>query len=788
MADQYATKDTSLGFIIRSEAIAHLLEHYDCIVLSRTPGLALLEEQRMRLLELMDTEWLPYPSSADFVVYPQLVRAGNNLEMRVNHQRLGGADNGTIKTTTHQFNNKAEFTSKGAEVLAGVIAQELGLPKKLPALQPATISAQGVWASLPWQDLSSEAPEFSQRSLRLMDVGHATLNQIISSTEPPARDVTTNAAETFVNGSTELLAATIGNRLSAEYLLYGIVYDRGGETLAQVFAVRCIDAAILGCRSVAVQQSEDIDSALQTAIVELIHRLPQIPDLTEPSDDLRIREASIFMTAGNAVRNHVDLRMNMYVAAYFLAQDTSLEINVLERFQYCISGRWQQTEQLARPDWRDVKLNLKAKANNAYVLQVMQKLMGDEPRAGHSIAYAKTLVSARQWADAAEIMQTLLEQGLFNPFESDVKFAGDYLDALSLSEQPEKAESFYELIQPHLEGVFLAQSVHYAAARHFQRYGNEDAEFAAFVAKAEGKWTFNEGADRFCDLLRYKTTPEERIRLLGLLHQRILNYNPYVAFTLCESHFQLGNYAIASELAGALIKREDLSKIGFDDEAEARAYLTNITNLVESGDYWPTAAELQKIPAQFVMYLQPVGELNPSIIAKAAQQAGEFFGCEFVVRQPIQLPDDPELYRTYNYNSIPLMRYLSSAVSLPEDAIYQVYVVDRRFVVPGRGPIGDTYRKGLGAMVSIELANLFAKNEAETTQNLTNMLIRQFRYFVEHSHGISSEQAPQNPPCVNAQAVSRNHIIRGYCLGCSDIYRHTDFSKVYTSIQTPGSE
>ena len=121
-----------------------------------------------------------------------------------------------------------------------------------------------------------------------------------------------------------------------------------------------------------------------------------------------------------------------------------------------------------------------------------------------------------------------------------------------------------------------------------------------------------------------------------------------------------------------------------------------------------------------------------------------------------------------------------SAAPPPSDAINQVYLVERLFVVIGRAHSGDLYRIGLGTVLSYDAYQRTAREEI--VRKLSYDLIRQFRYFVERSNGIQYEEAPDSAPCINSSHRSAN-LRRGYCSACAEIYATADMGKVFDFVQ-----
>ena len=200
-----------------------------------------------------------------------------------------------------------------------------------------------------------------------------------------------------------------------------------------------------------------------------------------------------------------------------------------------------------------------------------------------------------------------------------------------------------------------------------------------------------------------------------------------------------------------------------------------------------TAARIQAIPQPYKMYLQPVGDYPQHILEAAAQRAGDFFGCEFVVRPALPIPEARSVYYKdmIRYVAVPLLRRFITARPPPEDAIYQAYLVDQRFLVYGRGPTTTCYRKGLGYVLSYEPYQRYIGNDADRIEALAYGIIHGFRFFVERSQAIWYEDAPNNFPCANSRAKSLKAWQReyGYCSECTRNYKSANMQTVFEFTQ-----
>jgi len=188
------------------------------------------------------------------------------------------------------------------------------------------------------------------------------------------------------------------------------------------------------------------------------------------------------------------------------------------------------------------------------------------------------------------------------------------------------------------------------------------------------------------------------------------------------------------------------------------------------------------------MYLQPVGEYPEEVLQAAAKQAGEFFGCEFIVRPSIPKPTSRSVYYKdmVQYVAVPLLRRFITARPPPEDAIYQAYLVDQRFLVYGRGQVATCYRKGLGFLLSYEPYQRYIDNDEDRARALANGLIHGFRFFVERPQEIWLEDSPNNFPCINSRANGSDVWQRelGYCPECTRNYLSADMEATFRFHQT----
>ncbi|WP_269523022.1 hypothetical protein [Coraliomargarita parva] len=390
---------------------------------------------------------------------------------------------------------------------------------------------------------------------------------------------------------------------------------------------------------------------------------------------------------------------------------------------------------------------------------------------------ADALFHNGDWTESLQIYQALAKDGLVDPAD-DWILASDYICLLSLGAGPGEAERFIENLP---ESVYQNRS-YLQASNHYRRMGNEAGEVAISLRRIRsGKWTTFGDFDHLGQILERNLSPRELLDTLKQLDREFQNM-PVVQWHLLKAELKLDLNEDAALRAQMLLKRKAIGQYGFSNEKDYRAWLQKIAGAPSP---WLKANEIRAIPEHYHMYLQPVGEIDLELLDAAADMASRFFGTRIIIRPAIPEPTQRDVYTNdlSGYVGQTLLRYLASARKPPEDAINQLFVVNRRFLVYGRGQVRDLYRMGLGTVISTDLLQSHISDEGERTRRLAAMIIRHFKYYVERSQGISFDDAPNNKPCVNTQFYFSQDPKFAYCPECVANYRNASWDQIHAFVQ-----
>lgn len=393
------------------------------------------------------------------------------------------------------------------------------------------------------------------------------------------------------------------------------------------------------------------------------------------------------------------------------------------------------------------------------------------------IAVLYAFSKSGRWKEALKWADAMIADGVWNP-SSYYYYAVTYIRLLSMNEENDRVEPFFATLPQRL----LNNDTYHQMVLHFRRIGDEQKELEIGIERVKADaWRNVDGLLRFCGLLHRHKSAAERIEILLQLRQYFQS-KATVQVILFLSYDELGMESEARELAAALLPQKYIGKGGFESNAAFRAYLQT---KIDGVKLWPTAKELKPIPAQYKMYLQPVGEYDRALLEEAARQAGEFFGCEFIVRDAIPVPESRSIFRDdlSTYLSLPVLRRVAMASPPPKDAIYQAYLVEKRFMVRTRGEVSNYYDEGLGYMFTDQPVQDYHKTRQAQLKALKFYLIYGFHHFIDQ---LASDITPNSYPCANSRAIDHSTIDykNGYCLECTRLYQELDMQQVFQYTQS----
>jgi len=159
--------------------------------------------------------------------------------------------------------------------------------------------------------------------------------------------------------------------------------------------------------------------------------------------------------------------------------------------------------------------------------------------------------------------------------------------------------------------------------------------------------------------------------------------------------------------------------------------------------------------------------------------SADFFGCEFIIRPTIPTPKSRAIYSSdlTSYKRVPLLRHLISVRPAPQDAINQLFIVDRPFHYSNH-----PYNLGLGTIISTAWVQQHLPSRRKPNR-IAAMIIRSFRYYVERSQGIFLEESPDSKPCINAKRGTSIEFEISYCPECVKNYMSADWKAVHAFVQ-----
>ena len=776
--DYSALEEPPETVVLRNSIIAELTESYNCVVLSRSNGIALLEEQRALALSSSNPADFPYPPAADFLLITECLKETEGLRLRVSYTKMDGHKASKLETFSTFFESNAALKAQAADLAVQELAKRLDLPVR-DANTDDFIPEKDIWACFSFQDLSASYFDSSELQKELTIRSSKILKNITGYNQviEPAAD----PGFTIFNGASETHIATVGRSIGAELILTGSVYKTAENLTVQLLIVRSQDAAVLAAREFILEDESDLERYLEISIHRMTANLKGIALLPESSAEANVEEAeTLFHVAENMQWGMVGKlwqktqALELYLSARMVAQDTYFEENALSRIPVLIFDHPNLHKY--HENWQAVGLQDSEKNFNDYVIQLLKSTLINFTAKVQNRIMIDAYTQAGYWDKALELTdQMICEDNTFSNTRD--RAAASYLSLLSLSGRNAEAIDFYASLDDEIVGNFVLMQ----AAYHFRRIGNESMEASAYKRRLQtDNWQTWDDFARVCYILEKHFSAEQQIELLNKLEITFRTI-PIVQWHLIKAEMALGQTESAQMKAVGLLKRKSIGSGSFPSEPIFRAEIRNIAGEIDVS--WPTAAEVRSIPSEYKMYLQPAGDVDVKLIEAATAIAADFFGCEFIIRPTIPTPKSQLIYPsdlTY-YKSVPLLRHLVSARPAPRDAIHQLFIVDRHFYY--NDDPESTYKLGLGAMITTASVQRQLPNRRKANR-LAAMIIRSFRHYVECSQNIFPEESPDNKPCVNARERVKIQPEMGYCPECVKNYESADWKIVHAFVQS----
>ena len=628
--------EIALPVTLRKEIIYQLVQNYDCIVLSRSNGFPILEEQRYAVSVDEDPDSFPYPPAADYLSISSIRDDGPEISFELNYMAITGARDSEVQQLKIRFKNDSELREQGAIRVADKLAGALELKQATRSPMVETKNKSNTWAVLPF-DLILEGEQGSGMTpWRLVDVAYDAIGAALPLSETVDPDDLQKASDSLFTGATERKAAELASQLAADYLLVGSIVEFASEYRADIQAVRCADAAVIGVSRSTASDWASLEETLTDDIGRLIQNLSHVPEMKIADKEACLEEASAFFGIADTLA--FTLRKDPWVQyqaartfqiAAMLGQDTLQECRVINRMHVSIINHPLLYDYAG--NWKELQQPSSIQMHNNWLIGEIETMAALAKDCETKTALLEALNKAGQWEAAYELMHEIMREQNTDFTEEDRR-AADRLRITSLSGNVPEAEAFFDGLGPKIRKQFTLIQ----AALHFRRNQQPEKEYAAMKERLEkNEWlTVDGGFGRFCELMKRYEEPGRCIELLGQVPIKFQK-DPHVMVLRYQSYSELGMTVEAQELAAVLLKRSD---IGNGGHATQTAFKDELRKLIGGEATWPRAAMIQKIPSKYKMYLQPVGDYPRHILEAAVKRAGDFFGCDFVVRDTIPIP------------------------------------------------------------------------------------------------------------------------------------------------------
>ncbi|WP_269523021.1 hypothetical protein [Coraliomargarita parva] len=330
--DHNVLNDPAELVLLRNAILAELSETYECVVLTRSNGIPLFEEQRRLALASLDPQTFPYPPAADFLLIPELSKKSGTVVLGINYTAITGRKNSKVLRHELTFGSVSELIETAADRTVRELEDLLSLQKRPVASTIPQMLEGKEWAVLPWLDLGRDDGIATDSSERLTDLSAELLARELPKAKMLSEANVEEASLSYYAGATEQVAAAVGHELGVDYLLTGNVTTASSELWLNLFIVRAQDALVLAAREIRAKDMEEAVDTLEFAIPAMLQSIPSIPVLEESPAAKNLEEARILWELARRLGKELWARnqaLDLILAARMVAQDTYGELGAL---------------------------------------------------------------------------------------------------------------------------------------------------------------------------------------------------------------------------------------------------------------------------------------------------------------------------------------------------------------------------------------------------------------------------------------------------------------------------
>jgi len=763
---------------LHEQVAGELARNYNCVVLSRSFGHALSEEDAVkRLGAIDDTDFAPEElAGADYSFTGIFVPEGKSVVLRMVDLRSASAEWEDKVTSV----SVPGFEGSAAQVAQG-IAEAASIPKR--AAPRAVDSGRRTWMVLPPVVTAQVLPgKRDETAAALQMMAEVALQK----EEARVRLVDRTALEAVLKEHAigglrnEAHLRKISRLVGAERALIVLAGNTGqrDEVQVDVLALDVARTEVLG--SVMRRCGKgDVLKAVEESVAACVSALGVPSALASATPAQRAREARLHLETAKYNFAYTSARVSLLVmeyaeVVYLLARDnpevmretTSL---VAERSIY----------------WAAMQKNQRILVKGE-VSRFLRRALGQHPDLGtgddgtRAYQLAQAFSADEDYASARRVAEDALQanprETLVSPLRrvlAECHYAdGDYRRALECLKDGDGGRT--RLARVKIAHALKDEDAEFAAMREVSSHDYFISSYYFANPREMGGGISNNLWFRHLALLDKREGPAAVCEFIEAGMNRYPGYpQDHIKYELAKYYAKAGDKKKAAEIAHVLLAQGTWMGWQLKD-ADFRKLLEEL--IAEVGDaaeapVWKKARELREIPEAFAFYIQPVGEVRPHLLEAVRAGVEDFFGAKAILLPKFELSKDAPYYikASNRYQCDPLAEDVKRQMKLPSNALSAVMVMEDDLAdLTGKNSTWS-YRNKWFTLVAT--AKPWAKENQQQEKAIRNLVIQ---LISTASWGVGHGQIP----CITSQMRNTFVIANAkfaYSPKAQDLYMKVDF-------------
>jgi len=786
----YSQESAHALLALRDRVVSDLVRNYDCIVLSRSKGYDMAMEKAINTISMIDKKNMPDAIPAVDYALTGYFEGGARAEAnRVHVDFVLVATNPAEKSRSDfkivRMNDESLWPiDQKSGKISERIAKELKL-KKRPDKKVKEGKIDEVWAVLPFSRLekakSLKMPPDSDLAIKV-ELALQESNRL--KTIVDHKDIDRTLIEmkiSSLSGATEGFVGGLAMIIGADKIIMGTVsssYQKGNDLRVDILLVDGKNSVVIDSRS-ALCNKETLDRTVSAEALEFLKHVYVSVPLENSTLEMRKKEAQLYLDVGKAIKirtNSYDSEMilnsiGFFDSAYYLAcGDDETLYKTAEKMTGIMghkkfAGQFPEiVNELGRKvEEMLVNINPSEKCPLPFIQRAKVKIILG--RYEEALKLAEEQIENNPKADNPESNAPV-------PF-SMVMVMMVKADAYMGLKEYDKAVKCLEKLPP----------VNFITAKRIdvcKLKGDEKKELEYLKQLNMGGYDLTEYPMRLFALMKKLEGAANAIKYADTNFSSWIVNRPEYQIELVKACIESGDKKRAATLIDILSSKNIFEKI----KKESKERAAEITELKKqlgdvTGIEWKTAARVKKIPEEYKIYFQPVGDMDMKSLEEAAKSLSGYFGIKTVVLPVLPMPQDPDCFKKDRgqYDAKALAERVAMSTELPSDALFiayftkeSIYQDDLRFVY------GSYYSEYGGSVISYHMINYGNMKISDVlAKTAASMLVS--RYMQNKCKSFSCISVSSGKMDGNADKQL------ALCETCQKNYAKLDFNKLYDGLQ-----